>query len=211
MRIHEIISESKSTPVAELKQGLLDLPQDLHTYKGIDTLMQHIAKKHKISADELHDAWVAKYKKTPDDWIKSQSELKEYDMVLDRDEERDLHNNPLIAAARKTIMNHLKLQNEPQIEFSHDTAMARKGHHTGRFTPDDNGGTIWIYCRNRNLVDIIRTLAHELCHCKQREDGRIKPDSARPGSDIEREADEFAGIFVKLFGKKHREIFESRR
>jgi hypothetical protein len=33
--------------------------------------MQSIAKKHDISGQDLHDDFKNKYKKTPDDWIKS--------------------------------------------------------------------------------------------------------------------------------------------
>ena len=40
------------------------------SYKAIDAIMQKIAKDHNITANELHDRWVKKYNKTPDDWIK---------------------------------------------------------------------------------------------------------------------------------------------
>jgi hypothetical protein len=33
--------------------------------------MQSIAKKSKITAKQLHDRFVAKHNKTPDDWIKN--------------------------------------------------------------------------------------------------------------------------------------------
>jgi hypothetical protein len=40
-------------------------------YDAIDHMMQSIAKKSKITAKQLHDRFVAKYNKTPDDWIKN--------------------------------------------------------------------------------------------------------------------------------------------
>lgn len=100
----------------------------------------------------------------------------------------------------------LKLETEPKIELSYDTEEAQQGHHTGRHTTDDN--KIWIYAKNRNLVDLLRTLFHELTHVRQGELNMIKPNSGYPGSPIERQADEMAGKWIKIFGKKHPEIFQ---
>ena len=41
------------------------------SYDAIDHMMQSIAKKSKITAKQLHDRFVAKHNKTPDDWIKN--------------------------------------------------------------------------------------------------------------------------------------------
>ena len=40
------------------------------SYDSIDSLMQKIAKEYNITAKELHNRWMKKYNKTPDDWIK---------------------------------------------------------------------------------------------------------------------------------------------
>jgi len=56
----------------------------------------------------------------------------------------------------------------------------------GTFEPGT--GKIWIYVGNRNMADILRTLAHELVHHKQKEDGRLQPNSGETGSEIENEA-----------------------
>jgi Zn-dependent peptidase ImmA (M78 family) len=67
---------------------------------------------------------------------------------------------------------------------------------------------MWIYTGNRNLIDIMRTVAHELTHRKQHEDGRINGDQSYPGSPIEQEADAVAGYLMKLYGKENPEIVE---
>jgi len=54
--------------VTELENRLLNL-KDI-SYDSIDNLMRKIMKSHNITAKELHNAFVNKYKKTPDDWIK---------------------------------------------------------------------------------------------------------------------------------------------
>jgi len=41
-----------------------------HSYDAIDHMMQSIAKKHGITGKELHDRFVKKHGKIPDDWIK---------------------------------------------------------------------------------------------------------------------------------------------
>jgi hypothetical protein len=100
----------------------------------------------------------------------------------------------------------LKLKNTPKIKLSYNTKEAQQGHHTGRHTPGDN--FVWVYAKNRNLVDILRTVFHELVHVRQHELGQIKPGDSYPGSPIEAEADMLAGKYIKIYGKKHRNIFQ---
>jgi hypothetical protein len=100
----------------------------------------------------------------------------------------------------------LQLESEPNIELSYDTEEAQRGHHTGRHTPGD--GKIWVYVANRNLVDILRTVAHEMTHLKQGELGMIKAGDSYPGSPIEAEADKVAGEWIKRYGEKNHDIFQ---
>ena len=67
----------------------------------------------------------------------------------------------------------------------------------GRFVNETN--TIEFAVNNRHPIDILRTLAHELVHCKQREDQRLKPDSGTTGSDEENEANARAGVIMRNF------------
>lgn len=41
------------------------------SYRSIDKLMRTIMRKYDLTARQLHNAFVAKHRKTPDDWIKS--------------------------------------------------------------------------------------------------------------------------------------------
>lgn len=100
----------------------------------------------------------------------------------------------------------LKLKSIPEIELSFDTEEAQQGHHTGRHINGEN--KVWVYAKNRNLVDILRTLFHELVHVRQGELDMIKNGDSYPGSPIERQADVMAGKYIKIFGKKHPEIFQ---
>ena len=100
---------------------------------------------------------------------------------------------------------HIK-QPYPKIILSTNTEKAQAGHHTGVHNTEDN--TIWIYTGNRNLIDILRTVFHELVHERQSQLNMIKPGDSYPGSPIEAMADMLAGKYIKIYGKDHPEIFQ---
>ena len=95
---------------------------------------------------------------------------------------------------------HIVIQ--PHIE-SHD------GQATfGRFVNEEE--KIYLGVADRHPVDILRTLAHELVHFKQYEQGRIKPDSGETGSAIENEAHAVAGVLMRHFNKKYPDAIKSK-
>lgn len=100
----------------------------------------------------------------------------------------------------------LNLEHTPKIRLSMDHEEAQTGHHTGKHTPGDD--FVWVYAKNRNLVDILRTVFHELVHVRQHELNMIKPGDSYPGSPIEAQADVLAGKYIKIYGKQHRNIFQ---
>jgi cytidyltransferase-like protein len=107
----------------------------------------------------------------------------------------------------KFSIKNLEIQKPPRnLSLSYDTNKAKEMRSFGYFDPNDN--KIWVYCANRNMADILRTLAHELVHRKQDEDGRISYESGKTGSDIENEANAKAGVLLRDFGKQHEEIYQ---
>lgn len=96
----------------------------------------------------------------------------------------------------------------PKFTFSRNTEEAQEGHHTGRHTHDGKNSQIWVYIENRNLVDIFRTIFHEIVHERQMQLNMIGPDDSYPGSPIEAMADMMAGKYIKIYGKEHPEIFQ---
>jgi hypothetical protein len=58
--------------VEELESGLKKL--DDTSYDSIDKLMRSIMKEHDMTAKELHNAFVKKHDKTPDEWIRGLNE-----------------------------------------------------------------------------------------------------------------------------------------
>jgi hypothetical protein len=104
-------------------------------------------------------------------------------------------------------INELGIQKLPTgITLSRDNSKAKENHTFGTFNP--NNDKIWLYVKNRNMADILRTLAHELVHRKQAEDGRIDMNSGETGSEIENEANAHAGVLLRKFGKQNNNIYE---
>ena len=91
------------------------------------------------------------------------------------------------------------------IKFS-DKKDSKDMHHTGVYTNGEN--TIWVYTGNRNLVDIMRTVAHELVHRRQDVEDRVEGVKTGSGHPLEQEADVIAGTLMKLYAKKFPEIIE---
>ena len=106
----------------------------------------------------------------------------------------------------KWASSKLHLEKLPKITLSMDTEEAQNGHHTGRHV--SGSGEVWVYANNRNLVDILRTVFHELVHVRQSELGMIKNGDSYPGSPIEAMADMLAGKYIKIYGKANRKIFQ---
>jgi uncharacterized protein YjaZ len=189
----EILTE---TAANELAKRLPSLRK--HNYDTIDTLMRKIANKHHITGKALHDLFVKKFKRTPDDWVKGKL-----------DETGDEPSSEIEDEVNKFAQwtgKKLNLKNVPKIELSYDTEEAQSNHHTGGHTTGED--MIWVYVKNRNLVDILRTVFHELVHVRQDELNMIKPGSSYPGSPIEAMADMLAGKYIKIYGKNNHHIFQ---
>jgi hypothetical protein len=195
MRLNEfsnqIVGESPATDLAKKLPSL-----EKHDYNTIDRLMRTVAKKHRITGKVLHDLFVNKFKDTPDHWIKNK--LDETDTTSNLKDEVDKFVD--------WTSKRLNLKTKPIIELSMDTEEAQTNHHTGSHTDGDN--KVWVYAKNRNLVDILRTVFHELVHVRQGELNMIKPGSSYPGSPIEAMADMLAGKYIKIYGKNNRHIFQ---
>jgi hypothetical protein len=104
-------------------------------------------------------------------------------------------------------IKELGIQKPPtSLTLSRDNNAAKSMHSFGSFDP--NNDKIWLYVKNRNMADLLRTLAHELVHRKQAEDGRIDYNSGETGSEIENEANAQAGVLLRKFGKQNEEIYQ---
>ncbi len=180
---------------SELAKKLPSLAK--HDYDTIDRLMKVIAKKHRITGKVLHDLFVHKFHRTPDNWIKDKLDEQGMDSV---DVESEVQKFAEWAGKK------LNIQSMPEFELSQDTKDAQDNHHTGGH--EMGSGSVWVYVKNRNLVDILRTVFHELVHIRQDELNMIKPGDSYPGSPIEVMADMLAGKWIKIYGENNHHIFQ---
>jgi hypothetical protein len=73
----------------------------------------------------------------------------------------------------------------------------------------NTSGFLVVYVKDRAIVDVIRSLGHELVHHKQNLEGRLK-DAVKDGEDgspIENEANAKAGEIVRRYGKLNPSIY----
>ncbi len=103
------------------------------------------------------------------------------------------------------VCKYLDIENN-NIEISYEPNEAAKMSSFGKNTPSTN--TIRVVALNRNLADVLRTLAHELVHRKQKKEGRLYSGAGDDGSDIENEANSEAALIMRRFGKANPIIFE---
>lgn len=97
----------------------------------------------------------------------------------------------------------LNIENPPTLEIR--TEFGEEQPSFGAYVPSDHH--IFLNPSNRNIVDILRTLAHELVHAKQNELELLEPNSGNTGSDIENDANAIAGILMRDYGKNNPDIY----
>lgn len=94
----------------------------------------------------------------------------------------------------------------PNITISYDENEAPDMKSFGLFTPDVSD--LRVVAVNRNLADVLRTLAHELVHYKQKKEGKLDTNSNETGSEAENEANAVAGVIMREYGAQNPIIFE---
>jgi len=111
----------------------------------------------------------------------------------------------------KFAKDRLSLNKFPfQIRLVKDNEFATTFKSYGGYDP--NTDEIFVYVTNRSMPDILRTLAHELVHLKQREVGTVGSyKDGATGSDVENEANAAAGILLRDFGRRNGNIYESKQ
>lgn len=96
----------------------------------------------------------------------------------------------------------LKLKKLPEIHFVEKPSFAKRITAFGQIS--DN--RIVIDVKDRQPMDILRTVAHELVHYSQHQKGIKGLSSA--GSPTENQANKLAGSLMRKFGETHSKYFE---
>lgn len=100
---------------------------------------------------------------------------------------------------------HLELNSLPKFDFKFDTKRSVANHSFGGYGNEH----ITITVTNRHIMDVCRTLAHELVHYKQDLNKELEGENpGATGSPQENEANAEAAIIMRNWGKKHPQLFD---
>ena len=101
---------------------------------------------------------------------------------------------------------HLELKKLPKFDFVFDSKRSVEHKSFGGYMPGEQHITVTV--KNRHIMDVCRTLAHELVHFKQDMDSQLNdPDAGSTGSPQENEANARAAVIMRNWGKKHPDLF----
>jgi hypothetical protein len=101
--------------------------------------------------------------------------------------------------------NYLSID-RPSIKLITDPQYTQQYHSFGGYMPSNNNISVVVH--NRNMADILRTLAHELVHHMQNLDDRLEDNSGEDGSPEENEANSLAAVIMRQYGRDNTNIYE---
>ena len=96
--------------------------------------------------------------------------------------------------------------NKPKIKLINSPDYTQEYHSFGGYLPSEE--KIMVVVHNRNMADILRTVAHEMVHHMQNLDDRLTPKSGEDGSPDENEANSLAAVIMRKFGRENPHIYE---
>lgn len=103
------------------------------------------------------------------------------------------------------VVDSLGIITPPRIEYVSTSDFTQEQRSFGGYMPGDN--SILVVVANRNLADILRSLAHELVHARQNQDGELSAEQGETGSEIENQANAVAGVIMRNYGKLEPDIY----
>lgn len=106
----------------------------------------------------------------------------------------------------KDTAEFLGIENMPDINLHSDAEWGEQNQSFGRFDPETN--ELHVNLANRHIMDVLRTTAHELAHCRQHEISELPFEAGKTGSPWENEAHAVAGIVMRNYADKHPEMFQ---
>jgi hypothetical protein len=105
----------------------------------------------------------------------------------------------------KFVKDELELESIPTISVQNHREGLKT---TANYDYTKENKVIKVCSKNRALVDVMRSIAHELVHHKQFEQGRLEVKPPDIGGEIEDEANAKAGQFIKMFARIDESIYD---
>ena len=99
----------------------------------------------------------------------------------------------------KFVKEQLEIKAVPTIKIQNNRDGLKT---TANYDYTKENKIIKVCSKGRALVDVMRSIAHEMVHHKQFEDGRLDgPQPPDIGGEIEDEANAKAGQYIKMYAK----------
>jgi len=102
------------------------------------------------------------------------------------------------------VKEQLELKTVPTVKIQNNRDGLKT---TANYDYTKENKIIKVCAKNRALVDICRSIAHEMVHHKQFEQGRLKVQPPDIGGEIEDEANAKAGQYIKMYAKEDPNIY----
>jgi hypothetical protein len=106
----------------------------------------------------------------------------------------------------KFVKEQLELETVPTIVIKNNRDGLKT---TANYDYTQENKVIKVFGKNRMLVDVMRSVAHEMVHHKQFEQGRLEVKPPDIGGEIEDEANAKAGQYIKMYSKIDPTIYDS--
>jgi Zn-dependent peptidase ImmA (M78 family) len=104
------------------------------------------------------------------------------------------------------VCDRLEIKQHPKVTLIKDPKVASDRKSFGGYLVGQ--GKIEVNVGNRHIMDVLRTLAHEIVHHKQDMDNVLRHDSGEDGSEHENEANAQAAVLMRVWGKNNPELFQ---
>jgi hypothetical protein len=105
----------------------------------------------------------------------------------------------------KFVKEQLEIKTVPTIKIQNNRDGLKT---TANYDYTKENKIIKVCSKGRALVDVMRSIAHEMVHHKQFEDGRLDgPQPPDIGGEIEDEANAKAGQYIKMYAKMDPTIY----
>ena len=102
-------------------------------------------------------------------------------------------------------VEQLGIEQQPTIKFKRDPEWSARNKTFGRYNHETN--LLEVSLAGRHVMDILRTVAHELTHQRQHEVSNVPDHAGETGSEWENEANAKAGILMREYAQQHPEYF----
>ena len=106
----------------------------------------------------------------------------------------------------KSCVDKLNLKNPPRLRLETTPDWSRENGSFGQYEPETN--TLILATSGRHVLDILRTMAHEMTHRQQDEREPLPADAGETGSPYEDQANAMAGRIMRQWAEEQPEMFD---